>query len=348
MKCPNVAVATVCSGARGCCSNNEIQGIAIASLCGNYYADGLAQVQYDLNAQIALCHFDGHSTDNVQLQLTPDASAILDSMNRLDEQLGEQQAIYRALQIIGGHIGLPILLIFSIFPKKTRRNVTFLSFCFTWILSSITFSIGLYRLGPASRCLIQAALVPGTQAMTDTAMCSLIVQMWLDIRAAIYGPRKPGQIRRTRIAAVERAFIFSQLNFYCFLSLSRILVLCQYILLFVILMVTLILDVCIIRILYRHWRFFRRTGEKGLQISLSVILRVIFFCVYRVVVAVAYVATMLSAWRMLIPSGPKGIGLSFIPVWVDMLQAGTPLVAFLIFGTSKEFLDALMFWKRFN
>ncbi|KAF8531712.1 hypothetical protein JB92DRAFT_3138693 [Gautieria morchelliformis] len=37
---------------------------------------------------------------------------------------------------------------------------------------------------------------------------------------------------------------------------------------------------------------------------------------------------------------------STIPVWVDMLQAGTPLVAFLIFGTSKEFLDALMFWRR--
>ncbi|KAF8521691.1 hypothetical protein JB92DRAFT_2890252, partial [Gautieria morchelliformis] len=39
---------------------------------------------------------------------------------------------------------------------------------------------------------------------------------------------------------------------------------------------------------------------------------------------------------------------SFIPVWVDMLQAGTPLVAFLIFGTSKEFLDALTFWRWFN
>ncbi|KAF8485507.1 hypothetical protein JB92DRAFT_3131278 [Gautieria morchelliformis] len=39
---------------------------------------------------------------------------------------------------------------------------------------------------------------------------------------------------------------------------------------------------------------------------------------------------------------------SFIPVWVDMLQAGTPLVAFLIFGTSKEFLNALMFWRWFN
>ncbi|KAF8531772.1 hypothetical protein JB92DRAFT_2080840 [Gautieria morchelliformis] len=141
---PKSSPLDVCLGARGCCSNNEIQDIAMYMLCGNSEPDGvwLAQVQYDMNIQIALCHFYGHSADNVQLQLTPDASAILDSLNGLDKQLRQKQAIYLALQIIGGHIGLPIVLIFSIFPKKTIRNLIFLNFCFTWILSSITFSIG--------------------------------------------------------------------------------------------------------------------------------------------------------------------------------------------------------------
>ncbi|KAF8476491.1 hypothetical protein JB92DRAFT_3134461 [Gautieria morchelliformis] len=59
-------------------------------------------------------------------------------------------------------------------------------------------------------------------------------------------------------------------------------------------------------------------------------------------------ATVLRVLGIDALSGPNGTGLSFTPVWVDMLQAGTPLVAFLIFGTSKEFLDALMFWRRFN
>ncbi|KAF8521683.1 hypothetical protein JB92DRAFT_2890177 [Gautieria morchelliformis] len=63
-------------------------------------------------------------------------------MNGLDEQLRQQQAIYRALQIIGGHIGLPILLLFSIFSKTAQRDLTFLNFCFTWIFASITFSVG--------------------------------------------------------------------------------------------------------------------------------------------------------------------------------------------------------------
>ncbi|KAF8517488.1 hypothetical protein JB92DRAFT_3142308 [Gautieria morchelliformis] len=72
-------------------------------------------------------------------------------------------------------------------------------------------------------------------------------------------------------------------------------------------------------------------------------------------------ATMLNAQRIYVLTGGTNrmaifdsgkyfleAPASFIPAWADMLQAGTPLVAFLIFGTSKEFLDALMFWRWFN
>ncbi|KAF8487891.1 hypothetical protein JB92DRAFT_1463129 [Gautieria morchelliformis] len=224
MKCPpKLSPSDSCLGIHGCCSNNEIQGVAIHLLCGTTpYTEelGWATVQHDLNVQMALCHFDGHSADNVQLLLTPNASAFLDSLNRQDEELRRQQAIYLALQIIGGHIGLPILLLFSIFPKKAPRNLIFLNFCFTWIFSSITFSIGLYRLGPASitsnrlpfihsdrECFTQSVLVSGAQVMTDTAMCALIVQLWLDIRAAIHGPLTPGLIRWTRATLLSAPYL---------------------------------------------------------------------------------------------------------------------------------------------
>ncbi|KAF8531737.1 hypothetical protein JB92DRAFT_2848164 [Gautieria morchelliformis] len=379
---------------RGCCSINGIMDIAITNLCEVDDDFEQALNQYKINRQIALCHFDGHSVDSVQLLLTPNASALLDSMNRPDEQLRQQQVIYRALQILGGHVGLPILLIFSIFSKKAQRDPTFINFCFTWIFSSITFSVGLYRLGPASQffgatlpfihsgqeCLNQAALVSGSQPMTDTAMCALIVQLWFDIRAAIHGPHSPRQIRWTRATLLAAPYVsllaFSlpalsattsdiasgrviavavQTNFYCLLIDEKItsrsssqgpFLISQYTVLLSILIVTLIFDACIIHILYRRWRFFQRTGEKALQIPLSVAFRVIIFCAYRLVVAVAYVATMLQTQGISVLGGPNEA--SFIPVWVDMLQAGTPLVAFLIFGTSKEFLDALMFWRWFN
>ncbi|KAF8509477.1 hypothetical protein JB92DRAFT_511167 [Gautieria morchelliformis] len=366
-----------------------------------------AMAQYRINYQIARCNFDGHSAINVQLLLTPNASAILDSFNRPDEQLKKQQAIYRVLQIIGGHIGLPIILLFSIFSKTAQWDLTFLNFCVTWIFSSITFSLGLYRLGPASpfgltlpfihsdqECLNQAVLVSGAQVMTDTAMCALIVQLWFDFRAAIHGPRSPRQIRWTRATLLAVPYVallaFSlpalcasvyygaarlaaaQTRFYCGLfdepTLLHIpphtFLTSQYTVLLAILFVTLIFDACVIHILYRRWRFFQRTGGKALGVPLSVAFRVVIFCAYRLVVAVAYVATMLNTQGIPVLSGPDAVNIletmvligpkgllvipSDIPVWVDMLQAGTPLVAFLIFGTSKEFLDALMFWRWFN
>ncbi|KAF8463796.1 hypothetical protein JB92DRAFT_3065686 [Gautieria morchelliformis] len=386
LQCDTSLLTEPCLDWNGCCSTNAILAIPISFLC-----------PID-NKQIALCHFEGRSVDSdVQLLLTQNASAFLDSINRLDEQLRQQQAIYRALQIIGGHIGLPILLLFSIFSKTAQRDLTFLNFCFTWIFSSITFSVGLYRLGPASsiygpalpfirskqECLNQAALVSGAQAMTDTAMCALIVQLWLDFRAAIHGPRSPRQIRWTRakLLAVPYvallafslpalgattsiirpgAYAASQMRFYCMLLEVNAVLVSEHAILLATLIVTLMFDAYIIHILYRRWRFVQRTGGNALGVPLSVAFRVVIFCVYRLVVAVAYVTTMLNAQGVhaltsgpdvfILPDqiGPLEFATSFVPVWVDMLQAGTPLVAFLIFGTSKEFLDALMFWKWFN
>ncbi|KAF8521682.1 hypothetical protein JB92DRAFT_2890152 [Gautieria morchelliformis] len=189
--------------------------------------------------------------------------------------------------------------------------------------------------------------------MTDTAMCALIIQLWFDFRAAIHGPRSPRQIRWTRVTVglichhlslvFMRPFFTTTASSSALRGSTGVLVagfISQYTILLAILIVTLIFDACIIHIVYRRWRYVHRTGEKALEISLSVAFRFVIFCVYRLVVAVAYVATMLNAKGILRIAGDG--------VWVDMLQAGTPLVAFLIFGTNKEFLDALMFWRWFN
>ncbi|KAF8531695.1 hypothetical protein JB92DRAFT_2847638, partial [Gautieria morchelliformis] len=178
--------------------------------------------------------------------------------------------------IIGGHIGLPILLIFSIFSKTAPRDLTFLNFCVTWIFSSVTFSVRLYHLGPASQyfeatlpfidsvqeCLNQGALVSGAQVMTDTAMCALIVQLWFDFRAAIRGPRSPRQIRWTRAMRLAAPYMSllafslpglsfqfqpgrlmaSQQCFYCMLFNNNTFLISQYTVLVSILIVTLRFD----------------------------------------------------------------------------------------------------------
>jgi len=56
-------------------------------------------------------------------------------------ELRSQQKAFLALQIAGGHVGLPIVLIFAVFSRKVRRDPTFLNFCITWIFSSVVFSL---------------------------------------------------------------------------------------------------------------------------------------------------------------------------------------------------------------
>ncbi|KAF8509496.1 hypothetical protein JB92DRAFT_513698 [Gautieria morchelliformis] len=86
-------------------------------------------------------------------------------------------AAFFALHIIGGHVGLPILLLFSIFSNKAQRDPTFLNSCFTWIFPYQT----IYRLVPSTSLgsppfihsdqgrLTQAAMIPGAQIMADNA-----------------------------------------------------------------------------------------------------------------------------------------------------------------------------------
>ena len=115
--------------------------------------------------------------------------------------------------------------------------------------------------------------------------------------------------------------------------------------------------------MYRHWRVFRHSGNKGLRISPSLVIRVVIFCAYRVVAAMyVHLAPILlkliallsrspqtlkyilghnlyppsSAYGVVIVerakllnrphSGDSAVDfpyLNIIPVWTDMLQAAS-------------------------
>ena len=68
-------------------------------------------------------------------------------------ELRKQQTLFFALQIVGGHIGLPILLIAAILLRKPRPDLTFINFGVTWVSSSIVLSIGLVRFEHLSQLL---------------------------------------------------------------------------------------------------------------------------------------------------------------------------------------------------
>ncbi|TDL16474.1 hypothetical protein BD410DRAFT_844367 [Rickenella mellea] len=99
-----------------------------------------------------------------------------------------EEWIFLILQVTGGQILLPIIIATSLFSKSTPRHTIFLNFCLSWSLSSIIFSLLLYRerstpeevsLTPGPNiCIIQAALVNGIQAMTSCTTLALVIHIW--------------------------------------------------------------------------------------------------------------------------------------------------------------------------
>ncbi|KAL5533774.1 hypothetical protein ACEPAG_234 [Sanghuangporus baumii] len=99
-----------------------------------------------------------------------------------------KESTYLGIQIAGGQILLPILVLTVLFSKRVKRHPVFISFCISWILSSIIYSLLLYRgrssddllsLNPSyTVCLVQASLISGIQAMTSCTNLTLVIHLW--------------------------------------------------------------------------------------------------------------------------------------------------------------------------
>ena len=61
--------------------------------------------------------------------------AVLVTVQDVDE------SIYLAIQIIGGHILLPLLVITILLKKTVNRHPVFVNFCVSWIFSSVVYSM---------------------------------------------------------------------------------------------------------------------------------------------------------------------------------------------------------------
>ena len=61
--------------------------------------------------------------------------AVLVTVQDVDE------SIYLAIQIIGGHILLPLLVITILLKKTVNRHPVFVNFCVSWIVSSVVYSM---------------------------------------------------------------------------------------------------------------------------------------------------------------------------------------------------------------
>jgi len=262
---------------------------------------------------------------------------------------------YFALEIVGSHVLLPILVAIFMFSRKATRHPTLINLCVTWILSGIFTCTLLYSGAhegpepPFGLCVTQSSLVYGVPPMTATAVCALVFQVWLglfnskkeavDLRwttfrtafllispyivygawataAAWLGIQNPEKISR------NRRF------FYCSLELST---LTDGIGLFtaLILIITMVFEIWIAVIVRKNWRDIRRAGSGG-GVALDLIFRVFLFGIYIIL------GTVLSLLSLVAPKSP-------IPdIWVVTV----PVIVVIIFGSQKDVFRVLFFWRK--
>ncbi|KAF8587089.1 hypothetical protein K439DRAFT_869395 [Ramaria rubella] len=217
-----------------------------------------------------------------------------------------------------------------------------------------------FRHKSLNTCGIQAALINGVQPMTAFSTFALIYKLWLDLHTSIHGTYiKPQWIAPMKALMLILPYVFlvtifiislfhvlqdfpSTSAFYCLAVGNPILIQTVVSLATVFLVLALPFDVLLFKMMYSHWSTFRRPSENRV-ISISIIVRVVFFSVYRMTLALADTLTLTTS--NVIP-GRNSIE---TPMSIDIFQATLPLVAFLVLGTTKENLaavGAILFWYK--
>ncbi|KAF8502421.1 hypothetical protein BU17DRAFT_71921 [Hysterangium stoloniferum] len=282
----------------------------------------VVNIKFLLDAEVALCHRDGIET-SYSLPLDPAAAAILQRVYHADSVLRTKQMVFLALQIIGGHIGIFLVLVLAVFSRQVHRDPTFFNFllCFRC------------RYSRESLCIAQVALTNGAQVMTASSTLSLVIRLWLDLRTAICGETKEPKKNR-RITVLVLPIVV--------LTLPKKLIIAPYVLFLAFGLVA-------------HFH-----SEQPLQgnfycisfafPSLNHLYSRNLQFVYGVILAISLITVALEVFE---PSEPANFSDSVIrsassnfSVLADMMQAAIPLLGTIILGTRSDILGAVVFWRR--
>lgn len=262
------------------------------------------------------------------------------------------------LNVWPSHFGLPLLLLIIIFSKRVQRHATFINMLVVWMIVGISSSILLYAgdtTGPEPRkmiCLFQASLLYTVPAAASLSAFALVFEVFFIIWSA-YRERDPyrhGAFRKWILVVIPYVALglfatatatVGYMNpervsrdrryFYCSVE-SDFLTNTITIFSTIVLTVTLGLEFWIGLILYRHWRTLRTHGVSkppgGLNVSL--VSRTVAFGLYL------FLGISLSLLSIKAPHSP-------VP---DVALATMGSAVVLIFGTQRDILRAMCFWRR--
>ncbi|KLO08565.1 hypothetical protein SCHPADRAFT_605159 [Schizopora paradoxa] len=133
------------------------------------------------------------------------AGTLVDERIHISRIQRADETIFLWLQVTGGQILLPILVLTIVLSRHVHRNPVFINFCCSWIVSSVVYSLlwvptrfnsssgddlelsSVYRgrsdpkdlsLNPSPQeCLIQASLINGVLPLTACTTLGIVVQL---------------------------------------------------------------------------------------------------------------------------------------------------------------------------
>jgi len=266
-----------------------------------------------------------------------------------------QLIAFLVLNIWPSHFGIPVLLAIILLSKKIQRHPTFLNLCITFIIEGISSSLLVYAgktTGPEPSpmlCLLQASLLYGYPPMTSVAAFTLVLQMFLVVRASYYGgevQEKSHIMRRWAMlvspylaffvallataaigSANPRSVSRNRRFFYCSvqsLPLTNSITIFAAIFLFA----TVYIEGWLMIILYKHWVALKtKSVESRGSLELSMPLRVMSYGLYSTI------ALSLSLLSIKAPESPAP----------DLIIASASSVLMIIFGTQKDVIEAICF-----
>jgi len=260
--------------------------------------------------------------------------------------------LFLVLHVLGGHVGMPLIVLTNFASRKIVRHPVFLNFCITWTCFSSSYLVLLYagqieRLYPTfSLCLTQAAMIYAGAAMMGVSTFVFLLHLFLVLRGTLY-PKPPLSWHTLRLVAIISvpylAYIIvftaamvagnrnSQLvhrsSFYCTINLAAVAHLGTGIAVAGLLF-SLIPGTLIVVMLYRGRKIILKADKGSLNISLLIRTLVFILCG---LIALSVCAVILTH---------SGTQVS------NIIIACLPVIAVFVFGSQTELLHAWCLWRK--
>ncbi|KAJ7348888.1 hypothetical protein DFH08DRAFT_863713 [Mycena albidolilacea] len=258
--------------------------------------------------------------------------------------------VFMFLQIFGGHIGMPLILLTTAFSKKIQKNPMFNNFCVIWFIYSTSFTLVLYagkQIGPEppiELCVIQAAFIYGTPVMASMGGLAFVLHLWLSLQTGrgVLSRAAGGwrfmlllgspyilflgfSVAMAVLGSLNEATVSrSRYLFYCTINLSVVNMIPGTTL--VLMLGVIVFEVLTAIELYRRQKAFKNLRRTSHHTGppLHLFIRVGIFSLYSALALAGCVAF----WA------ESGADFPYL------VQASYPTAAFIIFGTQKDYLRA--------